>query len=283
MPVKCASCKNKRSNDRCPNSALFGLKFCGVHSKIKSPRVWVDINNVRKKVNLILKIWRGYYVRKCLKLAGPGVLKRDLCNNVDEIMSFESIAKVDPLDYFGFEENGKIYGFDIRTMLDILNRNLVPKNPYTREPLNADARSRLRQIYGYRIRNKQSTCHPDSKIIGVGNILSNRWLQICQIVEENGFYDINPDTFIALNKSQLYVFLNMIFNDIKTWAAEHKTTESKRFIYAFWIRNIMNKYANCESIEQYSFYVSTILLSILYNSAEPYNVVFIIMSSLYRL
>lgn len=283
MLPKCSSCKNKRSNDRCPNSALIGLKFCGVHSKIKTPRLWVDINNVRKKVDLILKVWRGYHVRKCLKLAGPGVMKRNICNNADELMSFEPIVKVHPLDYFGFEENGKVYGFDIRTILDISNRNIVPKNPYTREPLSSEARNRLRKLYGYRIRNKLPTHHPDSKIIGADNIVSNRWLQICQIIEENGFYNVNPNIFLGLNKSQLYILSTMIFNDMKTWAAEHKNSESRRFVYSFWLRNIMNKHSTCESIQQYSFYVSTILLTILYNSVEPYNVAFIIMSSLYRL
>lgn len=283
MSVKCLSCKNKQSKERCPNAALQGIKFCGIHSKIKSPRLWVDVNDIRSKVTLISKIWKGYCVRKCIRLAGDGVLKRGLCNNNEEIMSFEPILKVDPLEYFGFEEKGKVYGFHICSILDILNRNHTPKNPYTREPLDMQTRKRLREIYGYRIRNKLPTFHEDSKLVGADNILASRWLQISQIIEENGFYNMNPNIFLGLNKSQLYIFLNMILNDTKTWAAEHSGKNSKRFLFAFWLRNILNKHSTSQSVQEYSFYVSTILLTVLYNSTEAYNVSFIIMSALHRL
>lgn len=283
MQTKCLSCKNKQSKERCPNSSLQGIKFCGIHSRIKNPRLWVDINDVQSKVTLISKIWKGYCIRKQLSLSGSGVLKRGICNNNEEIMSFEPISKVDPLDYFGFEENGKVYGFHICSILDILNRSNVPKNPYTREPLDMQTRKRLRELYGYRVRNKLPTFHEDSKIVGPDNILMNRWLQLSQIFEENGFYNINPNLFLGLSKTQLYVFLNMILNDMKTWAAEHTGKNSKRFLFAFWIRNILNKHSTSQTVQEYSFYVSTILLTILYNSTEPYNVSFIIMSALYRL
>lgn len=282
MAMKCLSCKNKTSVERCRNNSLIGIKFCGVHSKIKNPRLWVDVNNIESKVILISKIWKGYCVRKCLRLAGRSVLNRSLCNNTDEIMSFESIAKVHPLDYFGFEESGKTYGFHICSILDFINRSDYPKNPYTREPLDIATRKRLREVYGYRIRNKLATFHEDSKLTGAENILTNRWLQLTQIIEENGFYNLNSNIFLGLNKSQLYVFLNMISDDMKTWAAEHDS-KSKRFLYCFWIKNIMNKYSSSRSVQEYSFYVSTILLTILYNSVEPYNICFIIMSALYRL
>jgi hypothetical protein len=283
MTRKCLSCKNKTSNDQCRNNSLVGIVFCGIHSKIKNPRLWVNINNVELKVLLISKMWKGYSVRKCLRLAGSGVLKRSICNNTDEIMSFEPIAKVSPSDYFGFEEKNKTYGFHICSILDIVNRSTIPQNPYTREPLDMQTRMRLRELYGYRIRNSLPTYHEDSKLVGCENILANRWLQLSQIIEENGFYNLNSNVFLGLNKSQLYIFLNMIFNDMKTWAAEHKNKSSKRFLYSYWIRNILNKHSSSRSLQEYSFYVSTILLTILYNSTEPYNISFIIMSSLYRL
>jgi hypothetical protein len=277
------SCRNKTSKDRCPNSALPGLKFCGVHSKLKTHRLWTDINNIHNRVILISKIWKGYFIRKKLDLAGPGVLYRSKCHNQEELLSLETIKEISPFDYFGFEENDKIYGFDIRTMFDVLNRNLIPINPYTRQPLSIATRRRLREMYAYRFRNKLPVFYENNKLSGADVILSNRWLQLCQIAEENGFFNINPNLFLGLNRTQLYIFLTMILNDVKTWAAEHKDKDSKRFLYAYWIQNILNKYSVTQSSMQYSFYVSTILLTILYNSTEPYSLCFIIMSALYRL
>lgn len=75
----------------------------------------------------------------------------------------------------------------------------------------------------------------------------------------------------------------MIHNDLKTWAAEHKPPHSKRFLYVFWTNNVMKRYPNAQSVAEYSFFVSSILLSVLYDSVEPYPICFIIMSALYRL
>lgn len=75
----------------------------------------------------------------------------------------------------------------------------------------------------------------------------------------------------------------MIHNDLKSWAAEHNPTYSQRFRYMFWINNVLKKYSTTQSLSEYSFFVSTILLSIIYNSVEPHSICFIIMSALHRL
>lgn len=281
--VQCTSCKNKFSDERCTSRALQGLSLCGKHIKCKYPRLWNVVNNIDKNVTLISKIWKGYFVRKKLALAGPGVIKRNLCNNTDELVSLEPISKVDIFDYFGFEENGKVYGFDIRTILDILQLSTQPANPYTRQPLSLNDRKRLREAYGYRLRNKLEISYDEHSLKPIDVILTTRWNQISQIAEENGFLNINPNLFSGLNKTQLYVFLSMIHNDLKTWAAEHNPVSSKRFMYAFWTNNVLKKFSNTQTVSEYSFYVSSILLSILYDSVESYNVCFIIMSALYRL
>lgn len=281
--VLCASCKNKVSTSRCTSMALPNLSLCGKHAKVRSPRLWTTVNNVDVKVNLIIKIWKGYFVRKQLGLAGPGVFKRSLCNNTDELVSLDPITTVKTVDYFGFEENGKVYGFDVRTILDSLHRSLVPINPYTRQPLKLEDRKRLREIYSYRIRSKLENTYENNGLKTQEIILINRWTQIAQIAEENGFFNIPLPLFLGLNKSQLHIFLSMIHNDLKTWAAEHKPPHSKRFLYVFWTNNVLKKFATVHSTIEYSFFVSSILLSILYDSVEPYNICFIIMSALYRL
>lgn len=281
--VLCASCKNRTSTDRCPNSALPGLSLCGTHARGKHPRLWTVTNNVDKKVILISKIWRGYFIRKQLRLAGPGVLKRSVCINTDELISLEPIRTVGVFDYFGFEENGKVYGFDVRTILENLNRNLVPVNPYTRQQISIDTRKRLRDVFNYRMRHRLENSYDNALMKPADIVLTNRWTQLCQIAEEHGFFNINPNLFMGLNKTQLYIFLSMIHNDLKTWAAEHKPPHSKRFLYVFWTQNVLKKFSTARSSVEYSFFVSSILLSILYDYGEPYTICFIIMSALYRL
>lgn len=283
MPT-CASCKNKTSNERCPSLALQGLTLCGRHARTKTPRLWAVVNDVDRKVTLISKIWRGWFTRKKFKLAGPGVLDRSLCVNQDDLLTLEPIKSIDTFNYFGFEENKKVYGFDIRAILDCLNKNIIPINPYTRQPISIETRKRLREVYAYRVRNKLDTTSDKSIQQTVDDILLNKWTQISQIAEENGFFNINPNLFLSLGRTQLYIFLSMINNDLKTWFAEHKNpTCSRRFWYVFWTSNILKKFPATLNSQKYSFYVSSVLLSILYDSVEPYTVCFLIMSALYRL
>ena len=281
----CASCKNKSSNERCRNNALNGIIFCGKHSRTKTPRIWSIINHVDSKVTLITKIWKGYNTRKLLILAGPGVLNRKICNNEEEINSLESITSVHPLDYFGFEQDGKIYGFDMRTLFDNFHRNFIITNPYTRQPLSIEIRKRLRQLYGYRLRNKLPRFFEHNSLTTASTIIQNTWNQLCQIIEENGFIgtDLRPNIFLTMNKSQLYIFINLVLNDMRVWASEHKTNNSTRMKYSFLVQNTKNKFHNTPTVEEYSFYVGTTLLSVLYSSVEAYSVCFIIMAALYRL
>lgn len=280
MPT-CASCKNKRSDDRCSNSALNGILFCGVHSRTKNPRLWTSVHKIDCKIVKIQKIWKGYFIRKRLQLAGPGVLKRTSCNNKDELISLEPITSISPFDYFGFEESGKTYGFDIRTAIDALHR--TGNNPFTRQPFSMESRKRLREIYGYRLRKRLENYYENNILKTPESLLHNRWVQICQMVEENGFFNITPNIFLGLNKSQLYIFLNMIHTDVQAWASEHKSLTSKRFRYLVWIKNCIKKFNHPNTLHYYSYTVASCLCVLLYDCIDSYNLCFIIMSALYRL
>lgn len=281
--MKCLSCKNKKSTDRCCNEALKGLKLCGKHAKVLKPKLWTEVNQIDKKINLIIKIWKGYIVRKGLSLAGPGVLNRAKCSNQEELYTLCDIKEVHPLDYFGFEQDGNIYGFDVRTMFSCLHEKYESTNPFNRQPFPMEARIRLRQLYGYRIRNKLPTVHCSVVNQSFEQILRNRWLQLCQIMEENGFFSTNPTIFLSLSKIQLYILLNFICNDIKTWSSEQKYEKSKRQNYVFWLRTLLNRYSQFISSTQFSINLVFVLNNILYDCVNPYPVCFIIMSALYRL
>jgi hypothetical protein len=117
-------------------------------------------------------------------------------------------------------------------------------------------------------------------------ILNNSWNQICQIIEENGFIDsdLRPNLFLTLNKSQLYVLITLILNDLRAlWITEIRNSNSYKFKFLFLIQTTKNKYNTSTSVEEYSFYVSTSLLSTLYSFKNPYSICFIIMSALFRL
>lgn len=278
----CASCKNKDSNERCTSKPIKGLILCGKHARVKNIRFWTEVNNVDKGVVLIQKVWRSYVIRKWLKLAGPGVLNRSVCHNDEELVTFDDKKEVHPLDYFAFEEAGKVYWFDIRSLLQNSIDKLKPVNPYTREPLSIDTRKRLRKIAILRDHRKMKNLHSENPEKTSTYMLSITWISICQIIEENGFSDTNPEYFIALNRTQLFIFINIIKQDLIAWAAGNVSPQSRRKRYIPWTRWLINEYNTGANTNMLSYVTAKYLLAMLNDYPEPYELCFIIMSALYR-
>ncbi len=255
--------------------------MCGKHAKVKNPRVWKDPNNLDEKVTIIQKIWKGHSVRNWLALAGPGVLKRSLCHNDEELVSLENKTSVHPFDYFAFEENSKVYWFDIRSLSDNCSSKMNPANPYTRELLTLDTRKRLRELCVRRslrlIKNTYNSTQTTEQVI------SAAWVHVCQIIAENGFFDLPSAYFVSLNRTQLYVFVNIFRQDLIAWAAEHTTNNSRRIRYLFWIKRLLGEYAKGVETPRFSYLTSKALLEILNDRAENYSICFMIMSALHRL
>jgi hypothetical protein len=277
----CSSCKSKTSKERCSAKSVGDTLFCRRHVKVKVPRLWAVINNVDPCAIMIQKVWRGYSVRNWIRLAGPGAINRTKCHNDEELFTLDGKMSVSPFSYFAFDEAGKIYWFDIRSLSQHCLKTMT--NPYTRQPLTIENRKRLRKLSIMRHRRKLPYIHESSQQTDINQVITEIWTSISQIIEENGFFDVNPRTFSSLNRSQLYVFLLMISNDLKAWAVEHNSKYSSRHKYFVWTWKILKLFTPATHPLKIQFMVAKVLLNILYDGIAPYNVCFIIMSSLYRL
>ena len=222
-------------------------------------------------------------MRRRLELAGEGVLKRSECHNAEELVTMDEMEKVHPLNYFSFREADKLYWFDVRSMYHILKRSTKPENPYTRQPLTIETRRRLRDICRIRKKLGLENYHDPPKPEQFADLINEKWLTVCQIIEENGFFDMNPLIFSSLNRSQLYVLINFIQMDMVAFATEH-SIRSKRYQYLQWLRTCLSNFEkNRTNRLQCSWAVSKVLLSILYDCPENYPVCFIIVSAIVRL
>jgi len=282
--VLCASCKNKTSLLQCTSHALKGLLFCGKHIKCKDKRIWALLTGNNSKALLIQKIWRGYFIRTKLKLAGPGALNRKDCHNSEELVTLDDKLKVHPLDYFSFMEADKLYWFDIRSLHEYVRNSPNPTNPYTRQPITLDARKNLRKLCQIRKREGRFNLHSEPMYQEFAERVNRKWLEMCQIIEENGFESVNHLLFASLNKTQLYVLLNFMYIDLIEFASEHKTPNSTRKKYCFWMKSLISKFVKFKyGSLQASFNVVRCLLSILNDCPQPYTVCFIIISAVVRL
>lgn len=281
--VLCAACKNKTSLDQCTSLALKGLLFCGKHIKSREKRIWAVLNGNNDKARIIQKYWRRHFIRNKLRLAGPGVLNRKDCHNTEELVTMDSKMEVHPSDYFSFLEADKLYWFDIRSLHQYVRNTPKPLNPYTRQPLSLEVRNRLRKLCQIRKRQGIFNLHAEPVYSDFFEHVDRKWLEMCQIIEENGFEDMNHLLFSSLNKTQLYIFMNLVYIDLIAYAAEHRSSSCRKN-YVMWMKTLIGKFSKFKyGSLQASFNVSRALLSILNDSPEPYTVCFIIISAVVRL
>lgn len=283
--MSCISCKNKTSIDRCSSKPLLGSQFCGKHIRCKNPRVWTQVNRIDDHVIRIQTIWRGWWVRNQLSLAGPGVLRRSGIQNEDELVSCDPVQMIQPFNYFAFEEAGKIWAFDIRSLISWFHKGTNPSNPYTKQDIPLKVRQRFRDLVNYRFRSGKECFHDPESEKTKAKQTSLRWVRVAQQMEENGFENVSPIRFGMLNAQQIWVFTDMLRVDCQVLAMDHKNSpESRRQKYVWWIRYLMRQqFRTAKTTEEYSHALSGLLVSILGDLKNPYPYCFAIMSALYRL
>jgi hypothetical protein len=115
-------------------------------------------------------------------------------------------------------------------------------------------------------------------------IITQTWTTVCQIIVESGFFEMSPNYFTFLNKTQLSVFINLVYRDMLIWATEHTHEDSLRHKYSKLLKRLVFHASGPRVTQQYNSYIiSKILLAILSDYPEPYPICFIIMSALHRL
>ncbi len=257
--------------------------LCGTHAKVKKLRLWKDANNLDDKAIIIQKTWKGYSVRSWLKIAGPGVLNRSICHNDEELVTMDEKKSINPFDYFSFEEGGKVYWFDVRSISESCMLKIEPSNPYTREPLSFETRRRLRQLCIRRHRKNLNNMHNNSDKKSIDEIILTTWTHVCQIIIENGFFDMSPLYFTSLNKTRLLIFNTMIQRDLIAWAAEHTSKLSRRYRYIFWMKRLLGEFSDGADTKRLVYLTGRVLVTILNDCSDNYGICFIIMSALHRL
>ena len=279
----CNSCKNKTSTERCQSKALKNLQFCGKHVKSKKPRLWSDVNQVGEGVKKIQKVWRGWIVRYVLSLAGPGVLKRSLCHNSEDVVTSEE--KVHPSDYFAFHEDGKVFWFDIKSIFQLSINQLKPTNPYTRQEISIDARKRLKECIYYREVRQLPLFHDPLYLTDPDKVFTMRWMMISQMLEENLFIEVNPIFFTALNRTQVWEFTALLRDLILVWAKEHNNVHSRRNIYYIWVQTCWRRLTMEITTDAKTIYhyVGACLLKMMKDCKRPHDICFKILSARYNL
>ena len=279
--MSCLACKNKTSIDRCESKALTKLAYCGRHMRCKKPNAWIASRP--SLLRLLIKFQahcRGFITRLPLRNAGIGVLRRSLCHNDDEIITMEGKNEVHPHDYFSVEEDGKIWWFDQRSMIQWSQKELDIRNPYTRTILTRDDTRRLRKLWIYR-RKRGLPIYHEGQQTGMTVIerRDNRWMRIAQILRENE-YDIHHEHFISLDYPHLMMIVNTLTEDTRWWYTH--TSDPTVHKYHNWLKNMRNVMHTYESMTLLSSDIAGMFLSALFDVHAPGELAYYIMTAYNR-
>ena len=273
---RCAAVKRKGSTDPCRASALRGNTLCGRHARMRAPVLWIDATLPR--ILPLLKIQaciRGWLIRKRMSYAGIGALRRKDLANDEDIITCSEKDRVHPMDFFSFEENGKIWWFEFGSLWMWCMRNVRPTNPYTKVPLSSDTRKRLRMIWGYKRRHRETT--PDEPI-DFRERLRYKTNILIQHFEDYGFVGVQPQFLLSCCRSEFMSFFVFLKRDIETVIP---VSDPFRIRMISLCRNRIN-IGHSSHPEAYILNCFSTLLYMITVYRDPYALTFSILSAFYR-
>jgi hypothetical protein len=259
---RCAAVRKKGAKDQCSASALKGVSFCGRHARSREVVRWASLHQASPIVR-VQALVRGWLLRKRLALAGPGVLRRKDVNNEEDLFTCESKDRQHPMQYFSFEEGGKVWWFDAGSLWGWMSRSVEPVNPYTKTPIPSEARRRFRAI--------QRRSRFSSGAETAEEMNSQRWNLIVQVFRDNGFLDVHPQQFANFTVSDYRTMFVFLERDLQIVLPE-------RDMYRAQLIRICRRGQKANGI----LFPINLLLRMLMLPRDPYVLVFSILSAFYR-
>jgi len=274
---RCVAVKRKGSVEACDVVAMRGHVLCGRHARMRNPILWSDVN--RSSVPPIVRIQacvRGWLVRTRLGYAGPGVLSRKNLANDEDIVTCADKARVHPMNFVSFEENGKIWWFEFGSLWTWCMRNRTPINPYTKVPLSSDTRRRLRVVWGYKRRAREPL---PTEALAFDERLRHRLNILAQHFGDYGFDGVSVDSLMDFSRMEYVSLFVLLRRDAESLLAE-KSPFRKR-ISVLCDHRIQS--ANSVQTQHYVLQSVSLLLHILSLYRDPYTLTFSVLSAFHRI
>jgi len=178
----------------------------------------------------IQKVFRGFLLRQYNYLKGPAFLKRNICNNNNDFLSFEDLNNIDYSQFFSYKDiDNFVYGFDILSIYNLIfvkkGNNIITnsdvKNPYNRNDipyhviLDIKKILKLSKIFKINVCTRIKDINDD---VTFQKTLEFKAIEIFQYINSLGNYsDVN--WFLNLDKNKLILFIREL-EDIWNYRAQ---------------------------------------------------------------
>ena len=177
----------------------------------------------------IQQTYKTYVLRKVNKLRGPAYIKRHLCKNSEDFITYEPIKTINPDLFYSMRDINDmcIYGFNIESLMEYFECNKTKRilNPYNNKTLFFDTSEHIRTTIKEMKRAGIIKTKPPPKL-SPENAMKDKAHHIFHRIDILGNYtDVN--WFLDLNLYQLKTLYKEA-EDIWNYRAQHLTAEIKR-------------------------------------------------------
>lgn len=262
--------RRKKSSEQCESAALKGHTLCGRHARCRAPVLWQATKG--QTVEKIQALARGWILRRRLMLAGPGVLHRKILANDEDVFTCDDKERQHPLEYFAFEEAGKVWWFGFASFWQWCSRTHAPLNPYTKVPLSLETRQRLWENWGLRRRLRLPL--PEESAVYTER-LRNRWNILSQLFSGFGFESVHPENFMDMSRADYASMFILLKPDLEMVLPAGDPFRERAILLC--ARG--GRTAHAPHYILHSVYALLMLMSI---HRSPYSVAFSILSALLR-
>lgn len=194
---------------------FYKQKVSGKKSELKT-RITDFIKKTHYAV-LLQRAWKNSLQHKCDTLRGPARNNRSKCNNITDFLSFDDIDEIPHSQFFSYKDNDSfIYGFDIKSLYNLLKSEPEPRNPYNRELIPDKVKQSFTKLLRYGKMLKKNiiiAINNDLGKLSIGKRIELNALSIFQKID--GFGHItDANWFLNLNRHEL---INLIRELIDIW------------------------------------------------------------------
>lgn len=203
---------------------------------------------------IIQKNMRRYFRLKYNKLIGPAWLKRSLCMNSTDFLTFENIINISYNEFFSYKSDidNSVWGFNIISFYNLFVKGGNDVfNPFTREKISFQLFDNIKQIVRYnKIFNTpiNIVLNNDVQAISSKKRIELKCLELFQYIDELGNYtDIK--WFTSLNRQLLIKFIRYLF-DIWEYRAQLTSTVKIEICHPY---GNPFRYIDYNYIEQYNY------------------------------
>ena len=124
----------------------YNLKISG-KKEVLIERLETHFNKTFNIIKL-QRFFRGWIVRYLLKLKGPALKDLSLCVNDSDFVTMEPLNEMSKDVFYSYKDSKDfIYGFDITSLIKMLQKKNKIENPYNREKLNTAILTQIKTLY----------------------------------------------------------------------------------------------------------------------------------------